>query len=209
MSNEYGIPIPEDAAETMGSTYCGQQCGTLGEYGVLSFNGNKMITTSGGGDLICSTKKSRERAMFYATQAREDAPYYQHEHIGYNYHMSNISAGIGRGPMKMLEEHITRRRENHCYYMRSLSGVSGIEVHDNPRPTFASNFWLTTIQVDTHKKQTTPEEIKRKLDRLNIESRLLWKPLHMQPVFTGCPYYGGVRHRSYSRKSCACLLVRC
>jgi len=179
MSNEYGIPILEDAAETMGSTHCGQQCGTLGEYGVLSFNGNKMITTSGGGALICSTKESRERAMFYATQAREDAPYYQHEHIGYNYHMSNISAGIGRGPMKVLEEHITRRRENHCYYMRSLSGVSGIEVHDNPRPTFASNFWLTTIQVDTHKKQTTPEEIKRKLDRLNTESRLLWKPLHM------------------------------
>lgn len=145
---KYDIPVVEDAAEGMGSKYKGQVCGTFGKYGVLSFNGNKMITTSGGGALICPDAESKKEIMFYATQARENYPYYQHEHIGYNYRMSNICAGIGRGQMTVLEEHIAHHKHTYELYKELLEGVEGITLHGNPSEEFDSNFWLNTITLD-------------------------------------------------------------
>lgn len=188
---KYGIPVVEDSAEALGSDYKGKKCGTFGEYGVLSFNGNKLITTSGGGALVCPSAEAAERVKFFATQARENRPYYYHEHIGYNYRLSNVSAGIGCGQMEVIEDHLARRREIHGLYVRSLSGIDGIEVHDNPSPDFNSNFWLTTITLDPEVISTTPDELRLALDANNIESRLLWRPMHIQPVYSDSPYYGG------------------
>ena len=149
VANRYGIPVLEDAAEALGSEYKGQKCGTFGEYAVLSFNGNKMITTSGGGALICPSEEKAKRALFYATQAREQAPHYQHEKIGYNYRMSNICAGIGRGQMFVLDEHVARRREIHDLYVKLLNGVKGVKVMCQPEGgDFNSNYWLTCITVE-------------------------------------------------------------
>lgn len=188
---KYGIPVVEDSAEALGSDYKGKKCGTFGEYGVLSFNGNKLITTSGGGALVCPSAEAAERVKFFATQARENRPYYYHEHIGYNYRLSNVSAGIGCGQMEVIEDHLARRREIHGLYVRALSGIDGIEVHDNPSPDFNSNFWLTTITLDPEVISTTPDELRLALDANNIESRLLWRPMHIQPVYSDSPYYGG------------------
>ncbi len=188
---KYGIPVVEDSAEALGSDYKGKKCGTFGEYGVLSFNGNKLITTSGGGALVCPSAEAAERVKFFATQARENRPYYYHEHIGYNYRLSNVSAGIGCGQMEVIEDHLARRREIHGLYVRSLSGIDGIDVHDNPSPDFNSNFWLTTITLDPEVISTTPDELRLALDANNIESRLLWRPMHIQPVYSDSPYYGG------------------
>ena len=188
---KYGIPVVEDSAEALGSDYKGKKCGTFGEYGVLSFNGNKLITTSGGGALVCPSAEAAERVKFFATQARENRPYYYHEHIGYNYRLSNVSAGIGCGQMEVIEDHLARRREIHGLYVRALSGIDGIEVHDNPSPDFNSNFWLTTITLDPEVISTTPDELRLALDANNIESRLLWRPMHIQPVYRDSPYYGG------------------
>lgn len=188
---KYGIPVVEDSAEALGSDYKGKKCGTFGEYGVLSFNGNKLITTSGGGALVCPSAEAAERVKFFATQARENRPYYYHEHIGYNYRLSNVSAGIGCGQMEVIEDHLARRREIHGLYVRALSGIDGIEVHDNPSPDFNSNFWLTTIILDPEVISTTPDELRLALDANNIESRLLWRPMHIQPVYSDSPYYGG------------------
>ncbi|MGM9865790.1 MAG: aminotransferase class I/II-fold pyridoxal phosphate-dependent enzyme [Muribaculaceae bacterium] len=188
---KYGIPIVEDSAEALGSDYKGKKCGTFGEYGVLSFNGNKLITTSGGGALVCPSAEAAERVKFFATQARENRPYYYHEHIGYNYRLSNVSAGIGCGQMEVIEDHLARRREIHGLYVRALSGIDGIDVHDNPSPDFNSNFWLTTITLDPEVISTTPDELRLALDANNIESRLLWRPMHIQPVYSDSPYYGG------------------
>lgn len=185
----YEIPILEDAAEALGSQYKGRKCGTFGAFGVLSFNGNKMITTSGGGALVCPDREQARRTMFYATQAREDAPHYQHEHIGYNYRMSNICAGIGRGQMTVLEEHIARRREIHACYAKWLSDVPGVTVQQNPAADFDSNFWLTCILVDPKKAGFTREAIRLHLAAENIETRPLWKPMHLQPVFATAPAY--------------------
>lgn len=148
VANKYDIPLIEDAAEGLGSCYKGQVCGTFGKYGVLSFNGNKMITTSGGGALICPDAESQSRIMFYATQARESYPYYQHEHIGYNYRLSNVCAGIGRGQMTVLNDHIAHHKHIHDLYVRLLANVKGITVHNNPTLDFDSNFWLNTILLD-------------------------------------------------------------
>ena len=148
IGEKYGIPVVEDAAEGFGSRFDGQVCGTFGRFGILSFNGNKMITTSGGGALICPDAQSREEIMFYATQAREAYPYYQHEKIGYNYRMSNICAGIGRGQMEVLEEHIAHHRHVHDLYCELLDGVEGIKVHGNPSPRYESNYWLNTVTLD-------------------------------------------------------------
>lgn len=203
IAERYGIAVVEDAAEAMGSEYKGRKCGTFGAFGALSFNGNKMITTSGGGALVCRTEEEKVRARFYATQAREKAPYYQHEKIGYNYRMSNISAGIGRGQMEVVAEHIAKRRANHAFYQEAFSHVEGIKVMDNPSEGCSSNFWLTTILIDPKVYKPTPNEVREALERENIETRLLWKPLHRQPVFKECSYYGGdVAWGLFSRGLC-------
>lgn len=191
IAQEYEIPILEDAAEAIGSEYKGKKCGTLGAYGALSFNGNKMITTSGGGALICPDREAANRVTFYATQAREQAPHYQHEKIGYNYRLSNICAGIGRGQMQVLDEHIARRRAIHGLYSQGLGSISGIEVQQNPSAQFNSNFWLTSILIDPKQTGFDREQLRLRLEEENIESRPLWKPMHLQPVFAACPYYGG------------------
>lgn len=191
VANRYGIPVLEDSAEALGSAYKGKKCGTFGEYGVLSFNGNKMITTSGGGALICPNEEKAKRALFYATQAREQAPHYQHEKIGYNYRMSNICAGIGRGQMFVLDEHVARRREIHDLYVKLLNGVKGVKVMCQPEgEDFNSNYWLTCITVDPEEAGFTREDVRLALDEDNIESRPLWKPMHLQPVFKDAPFYG-------------------
>ena len=149
-----------------------------------------MITTSGGGALVCSTEEEAKRTMFYATQARDDAPHYQHSHIGYNYRMSNICAGIGRGQMMVLNDHVARRRAIHQLYKKELEGIAGISVFDNPSSDFNSNHWLTCIVVDPAIAGFSREDIRLKMDEANIETRPLWKPMHMQPVFEGTPFYG-------------------
>jgi dTDP-4-amino-4,6-dideoxygalactose transaminase len=180
----YGIPVVEDAAEALGSTYCGQKCGTLGDWGVLSFNGNKIITTSGGGALICPSAEAAARTVFLATQAREDKPYYYHKTTGYNYRLSNICAGIGRGQMRALPQFVARRRAIHTLYRRLFEGVEGVEVKENPAAWFDSNFWLTCVSV-----KGEPDAIRRRLASAGIETRLLWRPLHLQPVFAAAPAY--------------------
>jgi len=190
VSKKYGIPVLEDAAEALGSELYGQKCGTFGELAGLSFNGNKMITTSGGGALVCRTEEEAKRTKFFATQARDPAPHYQHSHIGYNYRMSNICAGIGRGQMYVLDEHVARRRAIHAFYTELLKDVSGITVMQNPDGNTNSNFWLTCILVNPEKAGKTREDIRIGLDKENIETRPLWKPMHLQPVFADAPYYG-------------------
>lgn len=204
IANKYNIPIMEDAAEAIGSTFKNRQCGTFGEFGALSFNGNKMITTSGGGALICRTEEEAKQTMFFATQARENRPYYYHEHIGYNYRMSNICAGIGRGQMEVLDHHIARRRAIHALYTELLAECEGVSVKQNPSTDFDSNFWLTCIEVDPAKSNDkTADDIRLHLESHNIESRLLWRPMHMQPVFADCPYYGdGTSERIFERGLC-------
>ncbi len=191
VANRYKIPVLEDSAEALGSEYKGRKCGTFGEYAALSFNGNKIITTSGGGALVCPSEERAKRALFYATQAREQAPHYQHEKIGYNYRMSNICAGIGRGQMFVLDEHIARRREIHDLYVKLLAGVKGVKVMCQPEGgDFNSNYWLTCITVDPEEAGFTREDVRLALDADNIESRPLWKPMHLQPVFKDAPFYG-------------------
>ncbi len=190
IANRYEIPVLEDAAEALGARFDGQKCGTFGSFGVLSFNGNKMITTSGGGALVCKSTESAGEAMFYATQARDAAPHYQHTKIGYNYRMSNICAGIGRGQMEVLDSHVARRRAIHKLYTDLLSTIPGITVLQNPSDKFESNFWLTCIVVDAAVVGFTREEARLALEADNIESRPLWKPMHMQPVFAESPFYG-------------------
>ena len=191
VAGRYNIPVLEDSAEALGSEYKGRKCGTFGEYAALSFNGNKIITTSGGGALVCPSEERAKRALFYATQAREQAPHYQHEKIGYNYRMSNICAGIGRGQMFVLEEHVARRREIHDLYVKLLDGVKGVKVMCQPEGgEFNSNYWLTCITVDPEEAGFTREDVRLALDGDNIESRPLWKPMHLQPVFKEAPFYG-------------------
>lgn len=203
VAEHYEIPILEDAAEALGSELYGQKCGTFGEMAALSFNGNKMITTSGGGALICHTEEEAKRTKFYATQARDAAPHYQHTHIGYNYRMSNICAGIGRGQMLVLNEHVARRRAIHGLYTEWLKDVPGIMVMQNPNEQTDSNFWLTCILVDPDKAGKTREDIRLKLEAENIETRPLWKPMHLQPVFKDAPFYGnGTSERLFDRGLC-------
>ena len=190
IARRYDIPVLEDAAEALGSELNGERCGTFGELAALSFNGNKMITTSGGGALICRTEEEAKMTKFYATQARDNAPHYQHTHIGYNYRMSNICAGIGRGQMFVLDEHISRRRAIHKLYTELLADVEGVTVMQNPSEEYNSNFWLSCILVDPEKAGMTREDTRLKLDAENIESRPLWKPMHLQPIFVDAPFYG-------------------
>ena len=203
VADKYNIPVLEDAAEALGSTYKGQQCGTFGKYGVLSFNGNKIITTSGGGALVCDTEEEKKKIMFYATQARDNAPHYQHSHIGYNYRLSNICAGIGRGQMMVLDEHINRRRAIHTLYTELLKDAPGIRVMQNYTEDYDSNFWLSCILVNEQEAGQTREDIRLRLAEEQIESRPLWKAMHLQPVFADAPaYLNGVSEDLFNNGLC-------
>jgi pyridoxal phosphate-dependent aminotransferase EpsN len=187
---EYGVPVIQDAAEALGATYRGKSAGSFGDMGVFSFNGNKIITTSGGGMLVSSNKEVIERARFLATQARDPAPHYQHSHIGYNYRLSNILAAMGRGQLENLDKKIARRREINKFYRKSLSGMSGIDFM--PIALYGEpNYWLTCITVDPVQAKVTTEDIRNALEKENIESRPLWKPMHLQPVFQSYRVRGG------------------
>lgn len=202
----YEIPVLEDAAEGFGSRYKGQVCGTFGTYGVMSFNGNKMITTSGGGALICPDAEAKKRVMFYATQAREPYPYYQHEQIGYNYRMSNICAGIGRGQMTVADEHIKHHQWVHEQYVQRLGDVEGLVVHCAPEYYMQSNYWLSTVRFEDNKHVISNDLLPfaERLSQAGIETRPLWKPMHLQPVYKDAPSYtNGVSERLF--KSGLCL----
>lgn len=203
IATRYDIPVIEDAAEGFGSRYRGQALGTFGRYGVLSFNGNKMITTSGGGALICPDEKAKREVMFYATQGREAYPYYQHEKIGYNYRMSNICAGIGLGQMTVLDEHVAHHRHVHELYERAFADVDGIELMSNPDNRFNANYWLCTLLIDKAVTGVDHEEVRVALDAKGIETRPLWKPMHLQPVFAGNPcYVDGTSEKLFERGLC-------
>lgn len=238
VADKYDIPVIEDAAEGLGSRFDGKVCGTFGRYGVLSFNGNKMITTSGGGALICPDQAAKQKVMFYATQARESYPYYQHEEIGYNYRMSNICAGIGRGQMTVIDEHIAHHKHVCQLYKELLADVEGITLHENPSPRYDSNYWLNTVVLDpslrvkgeekayqvaiqgavggaagvTHQAttlhtdcepNTNVEAMRMALDVAGIESRPLWKPMHLQPVYRRNPHYvNGVSESLFKQGLC-------
>ena len=190
IANKYEIPVVEDAAEALGSTLHDKACGTFGQLGVLSFNGNKIITTSTGGAMISDDKYFIDQARFLATQARDNAPHYQHSHIGYNYRMSNITAGIGRGQMLVLNDRVAQRRYNFEFYKKALAGYAGISFVAELPGAFA-NRWLTCILVDPSKTNgKTREDIRIALEKENIECRPLWKPMHLQPVFADAPFYG-------------------
>lgn len=186
---KYQVILIEDAAEALGSSYKGKHPGALGDYGVLSFNGNKIITTSGGGALLSNDKSKIEKARFLATQARDPAPHYQHSEIGYNYRMSNICAGIGRGQMLILDQRVAQKRALHAWYEKLLAHVPGITFLKEPEG-FTSNRWLTCVLVDPALAGLTREDIRLALEKENIESRPLWKPMHLQPVFQQSIYYG-------------------
>ncbi|SDS78965.1 dTDP-4-amino-4,6-dideoxygalactose transaminase [Gillisia sp. Hel1_33_143] len=204
ISKKYNIPVIEDSAEALGSTYDGQKCGTFGDLGVLSFNGNKIITTSGGGALVTRNEEFKKKAVFLATQARDDAPHYQHSEIGYNYRLSNISAGIGRGQMQILDEHVALRRKMNQFYQDIFSDIDGVTVFKENNTDIFSNHWLSVILVD--EKLTggiSRENLRLSLEKENIESRPLWKPMHMQPVFADAPFYGnGVSEKLFDIGLC-------
>ena len=188
---KYEIPVIEDSAEALGSSYNNRKCGTFGDLSILSFNGNKIITTSGGGALVTKNQVQKEKAVFLATQARDEAPHYQHSHIGYNYRMSNICAGIGRGQMEVLDKHVNLRREMHLFYTELFKEVPEVKIYSEPKNTYFCNHWLTVIRIkDLEGKGFTSEKLRIHLEKENIECRPLWKPMHLQPVFKRAPYYG-------------------
>jgi len=203
IANRYEIPVVEDSAEAFGSKYDGRICGTFGRFGIMSFNGNKMITTSGGGALICPDEETKKKALFYATQSREPLPYYLHKKLGYNYRLSNICAGIGRGQMTVVNEHIAHHKHVMDLYRVAFKDVDGITVHDNPNEKFDSNFWLSTILIDPEKTGTDYEKVRQHLDTVGIESRPLWKPMHTQPFYKDAPrYVNGVSEEMFSKGLC-------
>lgn len=238
ISEKYDIPVIEDAAEGFGSKYGGKVCGTFGRYGILSFNGNKMITTSGGGAIICPDDKDKSEIMFYATQAREAYPYYQHERIGFNYRLSNICAGIGRGQMTIIDEHLSHHKKLCKLYCELLQGVEGVTIHINPSEKYDSNYWLITATIDDSVRvvgedkaysavvqgavggaagvvhasnsahtdcepNTNIEAMRVYLDSFGIEARPLWKPMHLQPVYSSCPkYVTGVSEELFKKGIC-------
>jgi len=187
IADKYGIPIIEDGAEALGSAYKGKKCGSFGTFGILSFNGNKIITTSSGGALISNSKSIKEKAIFYATQSKDSAVHYQHSEIGYNYRMSSICAGIGLGQIKILEQNIRFRLDNHLFYEEIFKDIQNVQLFDNKSGDFFSNFWLNTILLKTKVER---ESLRLAFEEANIESRPLWKPMHLQPIFEKYPYYG-------------------
>ena len=204
IADEYNVPIIEDAAEALGSRFKNQSCGTFGEMAALSFNGNKIITTSGGGALVSKCKHYIDQARFLATQARDDAPHYQHSQIGYNYRMSNIVAGIGRGQMEVLDERVAQRRANNQRYRDFFAGVDGVTFQTEPDANYFSNYWLTAILIDPALSGgISREDVRLALDAENIESRPLWKPMHMQPVYEGTKFFGsGVCEKLFEQGLC-------
>ncbi|WP_034920723.1 aminotransferase class I/II-fold pyridoxal phosphate-dependent enzyme [Gillisia sp. CAL575] len=190
VADKFEIPIIEDSAEALGSSYKGRKCGTFGEIGILSFNGNKIITTSGGGALIAKNKSIKQKAIFLATQARDDAPHYQHTEIGYNYRLSNISAGIGRGQMEVLDKHVNLRRKMNMFYQEVFSNIKGVTVFSEPSDDYFCNNWLSIISVDKEITGKSREDLRLFMEGLKIECRPLWKPMHLQPVFKNMPFYG-------------------
>ena len=199
VANKYAIPILEDAAEALGSSYSGQKCGTFGDIGVLSFNGNKIITTSGGGAIVTKTKELKDKAIFFATQSRDKAPHYQHSEIGYNYRMSNICAGIGRGQMEVLESRVLARRANFDFYQEQFKEIPDLSFLEEPKGFYA-NRWLTCVLTPSFEVR---EKIRWALEKENIESRPLWKPMHQQPVFQQYPaYLNGVSDDLFERGLC-------
>lgn len=199
IAKKYGIPVVEDSAEALGSTYNNKACGTLADLGILSFNGNKIITTSGGGALITKDKRYNEKAVFYSTQARDDAPHYEHSSLGYNYRMSNVLAGIGRGQMEVLDERVKARRNNFNFYLENLSKYNNIQFLKEPEGYF-SNRWITCIMTDSFE---TREAIRLELQKEDIESRPLWKPMHMQPIFKDCLHFtNGVSEDLFMKGLC-------
>ncbi len=187
IADRYEIPIIEDSAEALGSCYKGKKCGTFGEFGVLSFNGNKIITTSSGGALISNSKQLKEKTIFYATQSKDDAIHYQHSEIGYNYRMSNICAGIGLGQMKTLKEKIDSRRNNHLFYKDLFSTIEEVELFEIKNEDYFSNYWLNTILL---RSSQVKDDLLQAFEKANIETRPIWKPMHLQPIFESYPYYG-------------------
>jgi len=203
IANRYEIPVIEDAAEALGSRYKGKPLGSFGRMSLLSFNGNKIITTSGGGALISDDKELIEKARFLATQARDKAPHYQHSEIGYNYRMSNILAGIGRGQMEVIDRRVEQRRANFYFFKENLENYEGIEFPDEPSKDYFSNRWLTTILIDPSKTGIPGRAIMEELEKKNIETRPLWKPMHKQPVFASCPaYLNGVSDKLFDTGLC-------
>lgn len=219
---KWNIPVVEDAAEALGSSFKNQRCGTFGIVGALSFNGNKMITTSGGGALVCHSAEAAERTKFLATQARDRYPFYEHSHIGFNYRMSNICAGIGRGQMTILNQHINHHRRLHEIYAEEFEGSEAVRLHTNPGPAYDSNYWLCNIILDESvhvrgyenaypddmpqgiiKPDSDVEALRLTLDKAAIESRPLWKPMHLQPVFADAPaYVNGTSEKLFRRGLC-------
>jgi dTDP-4-amino-4,6-dideoxygalactose transaminase len=199
IADAYEIPIVEDSAEALGSTYHGVKCGSFGEIGILSFNGNKIITTSGGGALVAKKEAHKKKAIFLATQARDDAPHYEHSHVGYNYRMSNVLAGIGRGQMEVLDERVAARRANFEFYKARLGHLKEIEFLNEPEGYF-SNRWLSCILTPSYEMR---ERIRYALLADDIESRPLWKPMHMQPIFEKSPNYSdGTSEDLFERGLC-------
>jgi dTDP-4-amino-4,6-dideoxygalactose transaminase len=190
IADKYGIPILEDSAEALGSSYKGQRCGTFGDIGVLSFNGNKIITTSGGGAIVTSTAAIKDKAVFYATQSRDNAPHYQHSEIGYNYRMSNICAGIGRGQMEVLDNHVGLRRKMNAFYVDLFKDIAAVTVFTAPNDDYFANYWLSAIVIEPNQEGIDREALRLAFEQANIESRPLWKPMHLQPIFKQYPYYG-------------------
>lgn len=191
ISDKYNIPVLEDSAEALGSSYKGQKCGTFGDIGVLSFNGNKIITTSGGGAIVTKSKELKDKAVFFATQSRDDAPHYQHSEIGYNYRMSNICAGIGRGQMEVLDAHVALRRKMQAFYVDLFKDIEAVTVFTVPNTDYFANYWLSAIVIEPNQdKGVDREALRLAFEAANIESRPLWKPMHLQPIFEHYPYYG-------------------
>ncbi|WP_018479659.1 DegT/DnrJ/EryC1/StrS family aminotransferase [Pontibacter roseus] len=202
IANRFDIPVVEDAAEALGSSYKGQMLGTFGAMSILSFNGNKIITTSGGGALVSKNEAWIKQSRFLATQARDAAPHYQHSHIGYNYRMSNICAAIGRGQMEVLPERVQQRRANYTFYKEAFADLAAIQFPDEPNADYYSNRWLSTVLIND-KKGFSREDIRLALESENIESRPLWKPMHLQPVFANAPFYGdGTSERLFEKGLC-------
>ena len=192
VAQEFSLPVLEDAAEALGSRYQGRPLGSFGDVGVFSFNGNKILTTSGGGALLTHRADYAAKALFWATQARDPAPHYQHSEVGYNYRLSNLLAGIGRGQMELLEDRVKRRREIFTWYKENLANLPGLAVAPATElPGSRANRWLTTVLLCPDQTSVTPESLRQHLETRHIESRPLWKPLHLQPLFAGAPMYGG------------------
>ncbi len=200
ISKKYEIPLVEDSAEALGSTYNNKKCGTFGDISILSFNGNKIITTSGGGALVSKDDAIKEKAIFLSTQARDKAPHYQHSHIGYNYRLSNICAGIGRGQMEVLDHHVALRRKMNLFYKDLFQDWEEVSVFSEPAENMYSNHWLSCITVDETAHGLSSEKIRVTLEEDNIESRPLWKPMHLQPIFENAPYYGTIISENLFKK---------